>query len=291
MIIDIHNHPDWYGYTLDKFIKNMDEYDIDKTCLLSWETPVDEFDPVYNHAIPDPEGPVLFRRCVDFYEKAPDRFFLGYCPDPRKPDAIDRLLYAIKTYGINICGELKLRTVYDNPDALRMYSVCAENDLAVLFHLDYAYPTGKRYPRTDYWYGGGMEAVERMLKKCPDTKFIGHAPGFWAHLSGDDKYLTMQYPTGDVLPGGELIRLLDTYPNLFCDISAGSGCRALLRSPSFSKEFLCKYADRVLYGRDYFDNIHQNALNSFGLPEDVMDKIMYKNAVRLLNIKDKEKYI
>ena len=42
MIIDAHNHADWHKHNLDKFIENMDTYHIDKTWLLTWESPYDE---------------------------------------------------------------------------------------------------------------------------------------------------------------------------------------------------------------------------------------------------------
>ena len=69
--------------------------------------------------------------------------------------------------------------MYDNPDAVRMYRVCGENGLPVLMHFDYELG-GRPWP---YWYGGGIEALEGIAL-CPETNFIGHAPGFWAHISG-----------------------------------------------------------------------------------------------------------
>ena len=72
------------------------------------------------------------------------------------------------------------------------------------------------------------------------------------------------------------------YPNLFCDISAGSGNRALSRDRDFTKAFLLEFQDRILYARDYFDNVHQELLNSLGLPEEVLAKIYAGNAERLI---------
>ena len=48
-IIDAHNHPDWHGYNLEKFLANMAQHGIEKTWLFSWECPLDEFDPTYNN--------------------------------------------------------------------------------------------------------------------------------------------------------------------------------------------------------------------------------------------------
>jgi len=65
-------------------------------------------------------------------------------------------------------------------------------------------------------------------------------------------------------------------------LKAGSGCNALKRDKKFAKQFLVKFQDRVLYGRDYFDNEHQEFLNSLALPDDVLDKVYYGNALKLV---------
>jgi predicted TIM-barrel fold metal-dependent hydrolase len=284
MIIDAHNHPDWYGYHLEKFIENMDQYNIDKTWLLSWEAPLDEYDPSYIKKVPDygPNGPISFERCVSNVQRRPDKFILGYAPDPRRPEAIDRLSSAIDLYGVRVYGELKLRMMYDNPDAIRLFRFCGEKGLPVVVHIDYEFNTGQEYPRPNWWYGGGIDSFERAVKACPETIFLGHAPGYWAHISGDDQYDKVAYPTGKVEPGGKVIEMLRSLPNLYCDISAGSGCNAFKRDPEFAKSFFLEFQDRILYGRDYFDNIHQELLNSLGLPEDVRNKIYSGNALKLV---------
>lgn len=284
MIIDDHNHPDWHGHNLDKYLENMRRHRIDVTWLLSWEAPVGEFDPSYSWCTPEPGegGPIPFARCLSYAERAPGKFVLGYAPDPRRPDAIDRLQAAVEIYGVRVCGELKLRMMYDNPDALRLFRFCGERGLPVTVHLDYEFPTGVKYPRPSWWYGGGIEPFERAVRACPQTVFLGHAPGFWAHISGDDRYDKEMYPQGKVQPGGKLIEMLRRYPNLYCDLSAGSGCNALKRDPEFAKTFLVEFQDRVLYGRDYFDNQHQEFLDGLGLPADVLAKLYSGNALRLV---------
>ena len=54
MIIDAHNHADWHGHNFERFIANMDKFGIDKTWILSWECPDDEFDPNSIWAFPLP---------------------------------------------------------------------------------------------------------------------------------------------------------------------------------------------------------------------------------------------
>jgi len=282
MIIDIHNHADYHGYGCEAVLRNMDENGIDLTCLLSWECPGDEVDPGTKHAFsPFSDMPVPFERCVAYKLQAPERFLLGFCPDPRRPDAIERMKAALKLYDLSMCGELKLRMLLDNPDALRLYRFCGEHGLPVLLHLDYE--LGERgHPRPNWWYGGGIAALERALALCPETNFIGHAPGFWAHISGDECYKSEAYPKGPVIPGGKIELLLEKYPNLFCDISAGSGHNALNRDRAFSRAFLQTWQDRVLYGRDFFDGVHRTLLESLGLPAGVLRKIYEGNARQVL---------
>jgi predicted TIM-barrel fold metal-dependent hydrolase len=283
LIIDAHNHPDWHGHNLARSLENAGQYGITRTWLLSWECPPGEYDPVYNNvSLGDARGyPIPFERGHDYAQHAPDRFVLGYAPDPRQPDAIDRLAAAVAVYGVQVCGEIKLRMMYDNPDALRLYRYCGRQGLPVTVHIDYEFDTGRTYPRPNWWYGGGIEALERALQACPDTTFIGHAPGFWAHISGDDLHRQALYPTGPVLAGGKVPELLRRYPNLCADLSAGSALNALSRDPSFARDFLVEFQDRLLYGRDCFDNRLQEHLASLELPADVLEKLYAGNALRL----------
>jgi predicted TIM-barrel fold metal-dependent hydrolase len=284
-IVDAHNHPDWHSHDFERFTQNMAQNGISRSWLLTWECPPDEYDPQYNDVLA-PEGaelgPISFAKALRYKERAPGKFVLGYMPDPRRPDAIDRLRAAVDIHGAQVCGELKLRMMYDNPDAIRLYRYAGSRGMPVTVHIDYEFDTGRKYPRPNWWYGGGIEAFERAVRACPDTVFIGHAPGWWAHLSGDDQFDKVPYPSGPVLPGGKLVQMLRQYPNLCCDISAGSGHTALSRDLAFTKDFLIEFQDRVLYGRDYFDNRHQELLNSLGLPTDVLAKIYAGNAERLV---------
>lgn len=265
----------------------MDEHGIEKTWLLSWECPVDEYNQSSNSSLPSclsgekDNGPIPFSRCLAYHDRAPERFVLGYAPDPRRPDGLDRLKAAVEIYGVRVCGELKLRMMFDNRDAVRMYRFCGENDIPVTIHLDYEQDRDSSYPRPNYWYGGGIDAFERALKECPETVFLGHAPGFWAHISNDDQYNKVSYPEGEVIPGGKLPRLLREYSNLCCDLSAGSGRNALQRDPDFALEFIDEFQDRLLFARDCFDGRLHEFLSGLNLPGETAEKILYKNAESL----------
>lgn len=286
MIIDAHNHPDYHGFNIDETLQNMAEFHIDKMWLLTLESPSDEYDhdPGYNHlSLPNHWGPIPFARCLRYKEQFPDKFVLGYGPDPRRPDTIEQLQSAIEKYGVQVYGELKLRMMYDNWDALRLFHFCGRHGLPVTVHISYEYETGRQLPRSNWWYGGGIEAFERAVAACPETTFIGHAPGFWAHISNDERFARELFPSGRVIPNGKVVRMLRQYPNLYADLSAGSGRKALERDREFARKFLIEFQDRLLYGRDTFDNRLQELLNSLALPNEVLAKIYADNALKLVS--------
>jgi predicted TIM-barrel fold metal-dependent hydrolase len=283
MIIDAHNHPDWHGHNLDRFLANMAQYGIDQTWLLSWESPVDEYDLHHSYtSLASDAGPIPFSRCLSYTERAPEKFVLGYAPDPRRPDAIDRLQAAIEIYGVRVYGELKLRLMLDNPDVLRVFRFCGQQGLPVTVHLDYELDTGQKYPRPNWWYGGGIDALERAVRACPETTFIGHAPGFWSHISSDGLFDQVMYPTGPVVPGGKVPKMLRQYPNLYADLSAGSALNALMRDAAFTTDFILEFQDRLLYGRDSFDNRLQEFLGGLDLPGEARSRIYAGNALTLV---------
>ncbi len=285
MIIDAHNHPDWQGHNLTRVLRNMDEYGIDKTWILPREIPLDEIStngiPVYT---PDTRAvaQLPFSRCLSYVERAPERFVLGFGPDPRRAEAVDLMSAAIDIYNARICGEIKFRMMYDNPDALRLFRFCGAKNVPVVLHLEFPFDLGRKYPRPDYWYGGTIETLGRALQACPETVLIGHGPGFWAHISGDNQYMEKEYPQGKVLPGGKIFALMRKNPNLYCDLSAASAHQALSRDTSVAREFLLEFQDRALYGRDCFSNGMQELLNRLDLPEKTLAKILSGNALRLV---------
>ncbi|MDD3972327.1 MAG: amidohydrolase family protein [Clostridia bacterium] len=286
MRIDAHNHADWHKTDLQCFLKNMDEFNIDVTWLLSWECPRHEYEN-YNGGLATylTKGPIPFEAALEYKKAYPEKFVLGYCPDPRNPDAINNLKAATYIHKVQVCGELKVRMMYDDFDAIRFYRTAGELNLPVIMHFDYEFnkPWSNAWP--NFWYGGGIDVLERILKKCPETTFLGHAPGFWAHISNDDQFDKLSYPKGPVIKDGMITQLLDKYDNLYCDMSAGSGWNAFNRDLEHAYWFMNNYQDRILYARDYFDNRHQELIESLDLKQEVKDKIYFKNALKLVPLK------
>lgn len=284
MLIDAHNHPNWHGFNAGKILRNMDEQHIDQMWLFSWEVPEDEYSPSYHAVLPPTGRGIPLEDVLAVGREAPDRFVLGYMPHPKRPDAIDRLKAAVEIHGVRVASELKVRLPFDDPDALRLYQYCGEQKLPITIHLDYPIDHGHgNYPRPNWWYGGSLDSLERAIIACPETVFIGHAPGFWAHLSGDDQFDKVAYPDGPIEPGGRVGQMLRQYANLYADLSAGSGLKALQRDADFGRQFLIEFQDRLLFGRDYFDTRLMDFIREQNLPAAAYDKIAYQNAQRLLD--------
>jgi predicted TIM-barrel fold metal-dependent hydrolase len=92
-----------------------------------------------------------------------------------------------------------------------------------------------------------------------------------------------------VKSGGALDRLVDGNPNLWGDLSAGSGAGALSRDREFGRRFLMRRADRLLFGSDYLrpgQEVPQfELLASLELPPESRARIERGNAMRLLGLK------
>ena len=282
MQIDAHNHPNWHGHDSKKILENMDEHGIDQLWLFTWEVSEDEYPPSYHKVLPPTGLGIPLEDVISVGKEAPDRFVMGYMPHPKRPDAIDRLKAAVEIHGIRVASELKVRVTFDDPDAIRLYHFCGEEGLPVTIHLDYPIDRGRDYPRPNWWYGGSLDAFERAIVECPNTIFIGHAPGFWAHISGDDRAFTDSYPRGKVKPGGRVPQMLRKYPNLFADLSAGSGLTAISRDRKFGKKFLTEFQNKLIFGRDDFNSLLMDYLKSLNLSKIAFEKITYKNALKLL---------
>ncbi len=206
----------------------------------------------------------------------------------------------------------------DDPRFDPIWEACARNSKPVMIHISDSYgrflpigPENERYeaglwrsnPEGNYYKTGqpGPEVIEKarenMHRKHPKTRFVN------AHVA-------MLYYDMD-----KVAALLDKYPNADVEISAS--VQDLGRAPRLIREFFLKYQDRILFGSDgnpnrgieefwaphwrfletydeHFD--HPAQLRSatgaplhgrwkiygIGLPDDVLRKVYYANALRYL---------
>ncbi|HYF51173.1 MAG TPA: amidohydrolase family protein [Planctomycetota bacterium] len=283
MIIDSHQHTNWHGKNCHAVVADMDRAGIDVSWLLTWEVPEHEWDQAYYNAFDPMRVGMPFEDVARACELYPKRFVPAYAPDPRRPDAIERLEAAVKMYGVRVYGELKLRILFDDPDVVQMFRVCGKLGLPVVFHIDIPLKERPKPPARDYWYCVDIDRLETVLKLCPETIFIGHAPGFWRHISGTGYTDESAYPKGEATPGGRVPELLSKYKNLYADLSAGSGLNALTRGPEGrGRKFLIDFQEKLLYGRDCFDDRLMDFIRSAQLPQDAFEKITSKNALKLV---------
>ena len=283
MIIDAHQHVGYHGRNAEAVVEDMDRWGIDRAWLLTWEATPGEYD-AGTAAVLDPRyGSIPLAGVVEACRLFPDRFVPGYAPHPREEGAAGKLEAAVKMHGVRVCGEWKFRMSFDDPDSLGILRLCGRLALPVVFHLDVpSLPPCNPEAVCRWWYGGRLENVEGAVACCPQTTFLAHGPGWWRYVSGDGDTREDGYPDGPVLPGGRAVEMLRRYENLWCDLSALSGHNALGRDREFALKFIKEFQDRLLLGRDMFDNSHLELLRSFELPPEVLDKILCGNALRLV---------
>jgi predicted TIM-barrel fold metal-dependent hydrolase len=275
--IDVHTHigRTWNGdppLSAEALVRWMDEHHVAKAVVLPLVSP--ESSSYLN----------LTERAIEAARRFPDRLVPFCCIDPRTSYGGGRagLRLMLKEYvdqGAKGFGEHKAGLPIDHPKMRTLYEVCEDLRLPVLFHMDDQ--RGTDVP--------GLPGLESVLKAFPTVPFIGHGPGYWASISGE---LTARdlggYPRGPVKPGGALDRLFDGYPNLWGDLSAGSGAGALSRDLAFGQRFLIRRADRLLFGTDYLkpgQPVPQfELLSGFDLPPEVRAKIERRNAAKLLGL-------
>jgi predicted TIM-barrel fold metal-dependent hydrolase len=167
----------------------------------------------------------------------------------------------------------------DDPRNIEVFAAAAELKLPILFHLDNARNMD----------APGLPGLAKVLESVPNGVFIGHANGWWASISGDATQADFgAYPNRKTTPGGAIDALMARFPNLYGDLSAGSGSNAILRDVEFGKEFLKRRADRLLFGTDYLmpgQQVPQLSMyREIELPDDVQEKIFRNNAKKLFGI-------
>ena len=234
----------------------------------------------------------VIRECSRF----PGRL-IPFCQiDPRfgynSPDTDFRgLLREYRQRGCLGMGEVIANMYYDDPMVINLMRQCGEVGFPVVIHG--AHRIGGTYGLVD---DKGLPRLEKLLRECPDTILCMHGPAWWSEIGADvTEKERGGYPKGPVNAPGRVVELLETYPNLYGDLSAESGYNALTRSEHFGYEFLETFQDKLLFATDtmrysmdetnvkiipYFRHILEKGCIS---PE-AHAKIASKNAERILGL-------
>jgi len=287
-MIDIHTHLGRWPLSGDpevteaELLRQMDALGIERMAIL----PLD-MTPECSVISPDTDATLAASR------RHPGRFIPFCNPDPRfnnSPDTdFSLLLVPWKQAGCKGLGELTANVWFDDPRCMNLYRHCGKAGLPVLFHL----AVDVRYGLYGVADETGMPRLEKVLRAYPDTIFIGHAMAFWAEIAaGVDEASRGGYPKGPVTKPGRTVELLRACPNLYGDLSAGSGFNAISRDPEFGYRFLEELQDKLFFGTDIC-HVNQDvpqvpyfreALEQGRISETCYQKITRGNAVRVLGL-------
>jgi len=225
----------------------------------------------------------------------PDSFYWCCNIDPRmgKNSETTDFSYFLNYYkerGAVGVGELAANLYADEPLMDNLFYHCGECDMPVIIHIT---------PKKGGDYGiideMGLPRIEKMLKKYPKLKIVGHSQYFWREISENVASEKSVYASGKV-NGGRVAELLRKYPNLYCDLSAGSGFNALNRDHEHAYRFIEEFSDRLMYGTDICRAKQETKL-AFWLDDSYKKgmitrenyiKICRGNAIKLFNLKNEE---
>jgi predicted TIM-barrel fold metal-dependent hydrolase len=268
-IIDLHQHTDYSGRTNAQLIAHQRSMGITKTVLLPAGSR-------YGLAV----GAGGNDSCVALAREFPKDFvfFANELPDIPQTRAVLEKYLQMGAIGI---GEQKFAVEADSKHIAQVAEIGHYYDVPVLLHFEYG------------TYNLGFERFEKTLKQFPQTRFIGHAQTWWANIDKNADPRVM-YPKTPLTPGGLTDRWLSDYPNMYGDLSAGSGLNALLRDEEHARGFLARHQNKLIYGSDCNDRDGQGpkcsgsqqiaAIRRLSPDAEATQKILYGNAARLLKI-------
>jgi len=235
-----------------------------------------------------------------------------------EPDWTEKTLLQIEAdvklgaAGLKIYKDLGLTAKYndgrripvDDPKLDPIWTKCGELGIPVLIHTGEPAPFWKpkdkynerwlelkqkpnryRDPKIFPSWEQVMHEHLHVFEKHPETTFIS------AHMA---------WRANDL---GTLGKWLDAHPNMYTEI--GAVLAELGRQPRFARQWFTKYQDRVLFGKDlwrpkeyyvyfrvletadeYFDYYRKRhafwKMYGLNLPDEVLKKLYYKNALKLL---------
>ena len=223
-------------------------------------------------------------------EKFPDRYAWMCNLDPKSKEPVYDRLARFKSQGAVGVGEVMTNRRLDDPFLLELFGAAEKLGMPVTIHMS---------PEVGYSYGvvddPGLPLLEMVLQKFPDLKLLGHSQTFWIEMSADapkDKEGRNSWGDGPIIPGGRVPELFAKYPNLYGDLSANSGSRAIMRDPEFGLWFLETYADRLFFATDMVNKDMVFPLGAWldemvasgKLSRGAYEKIVRENARRIFGL-------
>ena len=281
-IIDIHQHTSYHGRTIDQLLMHQRAMGVTQTILLPAGSPVKRpstGDGKYNGL-----GGVRAGgndTVLALARQYPKEYLFGANDVTDLPEAVAEISRYIDM-GAIVIGEQKFTVECDSEAAQSLYKLAGDRKVPILMHFQHG------------TYNLGYERLPAMLKKFPDTVFIGHAQTVWANIDKNHTNQNDLYPKGKVTPGGLTDRYLADFPNFFADMSAGSGLNSLLRDEDHTRGFLDRHQNKILYGSDCADPVGTGtacqgaqtiaALRKLSPSKAAERKMLYENARKLFQL-------
>lgn len=265
-ITDIHQHTNYSFRTDEELLAHQKAMGVTKTILL----PAGSLFHLEANATGN-------QACYDFALNHPGEYVYFANEVAGLPGARAELERWLRKGALGI-GEQKFHVDCDSFGIEEVAEVAQEFRVPVLLHFQHNV------------YNTHIERFHKILEKFPKVNFIGHAQTWWSNIDLKSDQKTM-YPMGKVTPGGITDRLLTDYPNMYGDLSAGSGLNALNRDTDFSRDFIQRHQDKLLYGSDCNDVIGRGpgcsgaqtiaAVRELSATKEIERKLLCENARKM----------
>lgn len=213
-------------------------------------------------------------------------------------------LKIFKNLGLSVSDTNGNRVAVDDPRIDPVWEICAELGIPVLIHT--ADPK-------QFWEPFDANNERWLeLKTHPRRKRTDDDPAPWETMIAEQHNVFKKHANTTFIAAhmgwyandlAQLARLLDEMPNMMVEI--GAVIAELGRQPKFANQFFEKYQDRVLFGKDaynpdeyptyfrvlesgdeyfpYYKKYHAFwRMYGLNLPDEILKKLYYKNALRII---------
>ena len=215
-----------------------------------------------------------------------------------------RGLKIYKSLGLRNTDASGQRIAIDDPRIDPVWAKCGELGIPVLIHsADPAPFWDEHNAQNERWL---------ELKLRPNRKRSDNDPAPWQQLISEQHHVFEKHPQTTFINAHfgwyannlqKLGELLDKFPNMMVEF--GAVIAELGRQPRHAREFFIKYQDRIMFGKDawnpheyhtyfrvletadeyfpYYKKYHAYwKMYGLDLPDDVLKKVYYKNALRVI---------
>lgn len=209
-----------------------------------------------------------------------------------------------KSLGFDVTDQRGERVAVDDVRLDPIWRKCGELGIPVLIHS--GEPASFWKPKD-----GNNERLLELIERPERYRNPAEVPS-WEQIMGEQHRVFRKHPKTTFINAhlgwmgndlGALGRLMDELPNMYTEI--GAVLAELGRQPRFARQWFIQYQDRVMFGKDswapeeypvyfrvlessdeYFDYYRRRhafwKMYGLNLPDEVLKKLYYKNALRMI---------